>query len=141
MADYTAVQQLLARYCYAHDERDLELLRSCFAEDASLMGVSGRDAIVAAYGAGYRQLSAKRRHVISNIFLVEDGDDRAVVQSYITLYLIEDEQLSLHLTGTYRDTVVREADGQWRIHGREVVLDVPYNPGDVKQAPVATYRG
>lgn len=140
MADYGEIQQLLAKYCFAHDERDLDMLASCFASDVSMMGVAGRDNVVAAYGAGYQQLTIKRRHVISNIFIVEDGDERAVVQSYITLYLVHDDQLSLHLTGTYRDTLVRE-DGAWRIQGREVVLDVPYNPGDVAKAPVATYRG
>lgn len=139
MADYGEIQQLLARYCHAHDERDLDLLASCFASDISLMGLSGRDNVVAAYGAGYQQLTAKRRHVISNLYIVEDGDERAVVKSYITLYLVHDEELSLHLTGVYTDTAVRE-DGAWKIQGREVVLDVPYNPGDVQKAPVATYR-
>jgi 3-phenylpropionate/cinnamic acid dioxygenase small subunit len=140
MADYGEIQQLLARYCFAHDERDLDMLTACFASNVSMMGVEGRDNVVAAYGAGYQQLSAKRRHVISNIFIAEDGDERAVVNSYITLYLIHEEQLSLHLTGVYRDTVVRE-DGAWKIQGRDVVLDVAYNPGDVQKAPVATYRG
>lgn len=138
MADITEIQQLLARYCYAHDERDGDLLASCFAKDVSFFGVEGRDTVVGAFLEGYKQLTAKRRHILTNFLLLEDGDDRAVVQSYITLYLIEDEQLTVHLSGIYRDTVVRE-DGAWKIQGREVVLDVPYNPGDTAKAPVATY--
>ena len=135
MADLVEIQQLLYRYCFAHDSRDTDMLGRCFADDVELLGASGREAVVARYAEGYRHLTARRRHVLTNSFILEDGEDSAVVQSYITLYLIKDEQLSLHLTGVYRDHVVRE-NGEWRIRSRDAVMDVPYNPGDVPAAPV-----
>ncbi len=67
------------------------------------------------YREGYKQLTARRRHVLSNFIMIEDGEDEAVVQSYITLYLIRDDKLELHLTGVYRDTVVREDGNAWRL--------------------------
>jgi hypothetical protein len=138
MADLVKIQQLLARYCFAHDSQDPKALEAVFSKDVALLGVEGRDEVVARYAEGYKQLSARRRHVLSNFILLEDGDDAAVVQSYITLYLIRDDKLELHLIGVYRDHVVVE-DGEWKIKTREATMDVPYAPGDVAPAPAATY--
>jgi hypothetical protein len=137
MADFIAIQQLLGRYCHAHDTRDLEMLRACFAKDATALGQRGRDAIVERYAEGYKQLTAQRRHILTNFFFVEEAEEQAVIQSYITLYLIRDEKLSLHLTGVYRDHVVLE-EGQWRIQSRDATIDVPYDPGDLPKAPATT---
>jgi hypothetical protein len=138
VADLLEIQQLLARYCFAHDSRDTEMLASCFTEDVSLFNLHGRDAVVGRYAAGYKNLTARRRHVLTNFILLEDGETEAVVQSYITLYLIRDDKLELHLIGVYRDHVVIE-DGVWRIRTREAIMDVPYQPGDKAPAPTGTY--
>lgn len=140
MADLVAIQQLLSRYCFAHDSQDPEMLATTFAEDATLMGIQGRDNIAARYAEGYKNLTARRRHVLTNFILLEDGDERAVVQSYITLYLIRGEQLELHLIGVYRDTVVLEG-GEWKILTREATMDTPYDPGDARSASPGTYAG
>ena len=140
MADLVAIQQLLARYCYAHDSQDPEALAQTFAKDAELMGLKGRETIAARYGEGYKTLTKRRRHVLTNFILLEDGETEALVQSYITLYLIDGEQLELHLIGVYRDRVILE-DGEWRILTREATMDTPYNPGDTKPASPGTYQG
>jgi len=80
MADLVAIQQLLARYCVAHDSRDPELLATTFAKDVSLLGEQGRDAVVARYAEGYKHLTARRRHVLTNFIMLEDGENEAVVQ-------------------------------------------------------------
>jgi 3-phenylpropionate/cinnamic acid dioxygenase small subunit len=139
LADYAQIAQLLYRYCAAHDSRDLEMLGSCFASDVELMGIQGRQEVVDRYASGYQHLTAQRRHILTNVFILEDGEEEARVQSYITLYLIRDGKLDLHLTGVYRDRVVLE-DGQWRIRSREATMDVEYNPGDTQPAPAATYQ-
>jgi hypothetical protein len=138
MADYGQVAQLLYRYCAAHDSRDLEMLGSCFAKDVELLGEKGREAVVNRYASGYPHLTAQRRHILTNVFIVEDGETEALTQSYITLYLIRDGELHLHLTGVYRDRVVLE-DGAWKIRSREATMDVEYNPGDAPSAAPATY--
>lgn len=140
MADLADLQQLLARYCWAHDSRDPEMLATCFTEDVKLLGAEGRDAVVARYAKSYAKLTKQRRHVLSNFLILQDGDDEAVVQSYITLYLIQDDRLELHLTGVYRDHVVRQ-DGVWKIKGREAVMDVPYNPGDLQPRDALQAKG
>ena len=138
MADLAAIQQLLSRYCFAHDSQDPEMLATTFAKNATLLGITGRDEIAARYGEGYKNLTARRRHVLTNFLILEDGDERAVVQSYITLYLIRGEELELHLIGVYRDEVIVE-DGEWKILTREATMDTPYNPGDTKPAAPGTY--
>jgi hypothetical protein len=138
MASLVEIQQLLARYCYAHDSQDITMLRECFAKDVQLLGARGRDEVVSLYEQGYKQLSARRRHVLTNFIILEDGTDEAVVQSYITLYLIRGDELELHLIGVYRDHVVFE-DGAWRIKSREATMDTPYHPGDARPAAAATY--
>jgi carbon monoxide dehydrogenase subunit G len=140
MAELAAVQQLLYRYCHAHDSRDVELLRTCFSKDVTMMGVTGRDTLVEIFANGYKQLTAQRRHVLTNVFITDDGDEQCQVQSYITLYLIQDDKLELHLTGVYRDTLVIE-DGEWRIQTRDATIDVPYNPGDTASAKADSYKG
>lgn len=137
-ADVVAIQQLLARYCAAHDARDVEMLRSCFAADVELVGEKGRDAVVQRYADGYKTLSLPRRHVLTNFLLLEDGDTEALMQSYITLYLVRDDRVELHLTGIYRDRVVVE-DGAWKLRRRDSVMDVPYNPGDTTPAAAGAY--
>ena len=128
---FNDVQQLLHRYCYAHDEQDVEAFRTLFAEDATFLGATGPQAIVDAYTAGWGLLRFKRRHVLSNFILLEEEPDRAVMQSYVTLYLIKDEgELETHLIGVYVDHVVREG-GEWKLHHRDAETDVEYNPGDV----------
>lgn len=140
MADASAIQQLLARYCWAHDSQDPVMLATTFAKDAEMMGLKGRDEIAARFAAGYPNLTARRRHMLTNFLIIEDGEDRAVVQSYLTLYLIRGDELETHLTGVYRDTVVKE-DGEWKIFTREATMDTPYDPGDTKPAGAGTYQG
>lgn len=128
-ADYAEICQLLYRYCAAHDARDVEALRHCFAADAELFGRRGREAVVERLAAGYVGITAQRRHVLTNIFIVEAREDEAIVQSYITLYLVRHGKVELHLTGVNRDRVVRE-EGAWKIRSREMLRDVEYDPGD-----------
>lgn len=133
VADLVEIQQVLFRYCYAHDSQDTEMLRTVLAKDASLLGQQGREAVVNAYTEGYKTLTKRRRHLLTNLFMVEDGETEVVVQSYVTLYLIDGDHEEFHLTGVYRDHVVLE-DGGWKIRTREAEMDVPYNPGDAPAA-------
>lgn len=132
MADIQEIAQLLYRYGSAHDSQDLDAVRACFADDMEAYGQKGADAVLEFYVDAYSKATKKRRHVLTNVHLLEDGDDRALVQSYLTLYLIADgTKLELSLTGVYRHEVVRR-DGEWKIFSMQGEMDVPYDPGDLK---------
>jgi 3-phenylpropionate/cinnamic acid dioxygenase small subunit len=145
MADIEAIRTLLFRACLANDERDGDMWASCWTDDAEMGGGArsqveagtanvfrGKDSIVHALIAAWGQQTHRRRHVLSNVFLLEDGEEQAVVNSYITLFLIENEGApELEITGRYRDTVVRH-DGAWKIQKREAVMDRIYRPPDAE---------
>ena len=89
---------------------------ACWTDDAEMGGGSrsqvesgaanvfrGRDTIVSTLVAAWERQTHRRRHVLSNVFLLEDGEDEAVVSSYVTLFLTEDEgDPRLEITGRYR---------------------------------------
>ena len=140
MADFAAAQQLMARYCWAHDEQNLDLLAECFSKDVEMMGQKGRDALLDLFRSGYESMAVKRRHVVTNMFFEEESEHEAVLRSYITLYMIEKDTISLHLTCMYRDTLVFE-DGAWRIRARDAQPDVSYKPTDVNPELLARASG
>jgi SnoaL-like domain len=136
MADMTRIQELMARYCYAQDSRDLVMLETCFTADATISGLpegaqpAGRAGLMEVFGRIHGMLTARRRHMLTNFFFLEEGESEARVQAYETFYLIRGEELELHLTGIYRVRVAIE-DGVWKIRHIEAAFDVPFEPGDL----------
>ncbi len=136
---YFEIQQLIYRWAWGHDSHDPDLVATTFAKEAEAMGASGRDAIGNVYREAYKIKSAQRRHALTNFLVLEDGDEKMVVQHYLTLYIIRGKTVELHLTGVYRDTVVLE-DGEWKIFARTTILDAPNDPGDLPlKNPAGTY--
>jgi hypothetical protein len=137
MADLKAIEQLMARYCYAHDERDLDMLRTCFAQDAVMHDRHGPDEITEGYAMLYQQMTARRRHILTNFLFLEEGDNESLVAAYETFYLIKGDKLELHLTGVYQIRVVIEA-GAWKIKNMAATFDVPFDPGDLPRVEART---
>jgi hypothetical protein len=144
MADMARIQELMARYCYAQDSRDLVMLEACFTADATISGLpgdsglAGLDGILRACGRIHGMVKARRRHVLTNFFFLEEGDSEARVQAYETFYLIRDEELELHLTGIYRIRVAIE-DEAWKIRHIEAAFDVPFRPGDLPEVAASQF--
>jgi len=116
-------------------EDRLALMRDSFTEDASFIYDAvgfhaewhGIDEVMGLFEGALEAQDDVRRHVMSNE-LVERIDRRtAKVTSYLTLVAVADpaEGPQLESTGIYRDTVVLEADGKWRIQERHLTLDTP----------------
>ena len=130
-----AIHELLARGSYAYDERDLAMLEDGFTPDASLtMRIAGgdligpfdgREAIMGLMSGSMAEQTDVRRHVISNIFFDESGPELTVV-SFLTLIATENGETRLLSAGTYRDTVVADENGRWRIARRHIELDNAY---------------
>lgn len=131
MADYQSIQQLIYRYAYAHNERDAGALRDCLAKDARLQRAEGRENVIDAYQKLWDgQVNFKRRHVMANIFLIEESEREAITMTTVLVFWIENQRdARLGGIARYRDRVVLE-DGQWRIQDRQVALDTSYLPGD-----------
>ena len=135
LEDKTAVAELLARSAYGLDMKDLTLLESCFSAEANfslaIEGVeevskfSGRDEIMGLFKGALDAQTDERKHVISNIWYREEGEDAATVVSYLTLFATENGLTNLITTGLYTDGVAKVGT-EWKVVDRDLRLDRPY---------------
>jgi ketosteroid isomerase-like protein len=129
-----AITELITRYAVLNDSADCEAVAALYTEDARMSRpvapdqfISGRAAILAAFTARPRRAS---RHVVANVLVTLDGEDRARAVSQILLYTgtaAEDGGLphlsgSSPLIGTWQDTLVKTPEG-WRFTERRGSLD------------------
>lgn len=132
--DKLAIGELLSRASYAYDERKLDMLESCFTEDAvftiqiidmDLIGpFDGRAAIMDLYSNSLDAQTDVRRHVISNVMFTDEGDEPEVI-SNLTLFATADGVAKLLCTGVYTDQLSR-TDSGWCLRKRHLDLDSPY---------------
>lgn len=135
MADRHAVAELLAGYAAANDLRDVALIGECFTSDGAFtLHIAGgqtigplepRDELVAFFGAAFGAQSDQRRHVVTNIRLLESDDDRARVEAYLTLIVTDGGTTTLQSAGCYDTEVVRDGTG-WRFRAMTLFLDSPF---------------
>jgi uncharacterized protein (TIGR02246 family) len=117
--EVAAIQQVIASYALAIDERDFDRVAACFAEDAeaTYAGVdlpAGRDAI-----RGWLETSSDfvaSTHLLAAPVVELDGARARTVTSAVAFLLREHGgELRLHSRGLrYTDTLERR-DGAWRI--------------------------
>ena len=135
LEDRLAIHEFLARAAYAYDVRDVALLESGFAPDASLsMRIAGgdligpfegREAIMGLMNGSMAEQTDVRKHVISNVF-IDEGDDGIKATSFLTLIATEDAETRLLSAGIYRDTLVQDDMGNWQLARRHIDLDNAY---------------
>jgi 3-phenylpropionate/cinnamic acid dioxygenase small subunit len=122
VADRLAVSDVLIRYATALDNRDWELLASCFTDEATLdydtSGVYGRDDFAEHCRVGLGRMKATQ-HVVTNHVIALDGD-RAHSTSYVIAQHVRENDITFTLGGTYHDDLVRSG-AEWRIASRRFV--------------------
>ena len=135
MADREALADLFAAYGAANDLRDVGLIGECFTADgaftlhiadADTIGpLEPRDALLDFFGQAFAAQDDRRRHVVTNLRLLEDGPDAARAQAYLTLIVTDAGATQLKSAGRYDAEVVREGEG-WRFRSLTLVLDSPF---------------
>ena len=123
--DRIACQDVMLKYAKGVDERDLDLYRSCFADDVEVVGfgdetVNGGDAW-RDYVANALERFGPTQHMLGPQLATIDGDDahcRTDVQALH--YLKEPQGSTLTLWATYV-TDMRRMDGDWKIVRHELV--------------------
>ena len=133
--DKLEIHELLARAAYSFDERQLDVLESCYTTDASMLinitgtgevgPFEGRDAIIGLVSATLDAQTDVRRHVISNMFFEAEGDKEARVVSSLVVTAVENGKIDVIISGIYRDDVVKDG-GNWKISYRHLDLDLPF---------------
>jgi SnoaL-like domain len=125
----------LAQWSLGYDSRNSALMRDAFTTDAEFIYRSpafeeplvfnGIDEVMGLFEDALAGQSDQRRHAIST-HLVERVNKRTVqITSYLTLLVINSPTTMpvVQSTGVYRDTLVLERDGKWRIKVRDLTLD------------------
>lgn len=135
LGERLAIHEFLARAAYAYDVRDLDLLESGFAPDATLsMRIAGgdligpfegREAIMGLMKGSMEEQTDVRKHVISNVFIDDDGSE-VIATSFLTLIATENGATRLLSAAIYRDTLVKNESGGWQLSRRHIELDNAY---------------
>jgi len=135
MAGRDAVAELFAAYAAANDLRDAGLIGECFTpEGAFTLHIAGadtigplqpRDAFLEFFGQAFAAQSDQRRHVVTNLRLLDDGETSARAEAYLTLIVTDGGHTALKSAGRYDAEVVREAEG-WRFRALTLYLDSPF---------------
>jgi len=124
-ADRFAVQDVMSRYAAGVDDRDLDLYRSCFAEDVEVVGFGDQTYHGVAAWAAYVDQALQRfgatQHMLSPVFATIDGDQADARTDVQALHYLKDQEgATLTLWATYR-TKMRRIDGEWKIVRHELV--------------------
>ena len=126
------VRELLARYTWAHDNRDFEALAECFTADAHYtmriatneasqptIGAKAISDLVASFKA---KQTDQRRHLITNVVFDDLTEDMARTRSYVTVLATEKDTLEVVSTGVCADEIVRDS-GKLRFRSKAMHLD------------------
>lgn len=136
-SNFTAQDPLntLAQWALGYDSRNRAMMRDAFTRDARFIYRSpafreplvfeGIDEVMRLFEEALASQRDQRRHAIST-HLVERVDKTTVrITSYLTLLVITSPARSpvVQSSGVYRDTLVLQRDGKWRIKVRDLTLD------------------
>ena len=134
MSDRPRIQDTLGRCFFAYAQGDSDTMAQCFVDDGEIVvtiegegqvdRVVGRPAIAEFCRKSYAGRSAITRHLITNTFIEEDGNEDAVVVSYHTTVSTRDGARSVEQTGYCRDRFLFEENG-WKIVSRTYHCDAP----------------
>lgn len=135
MSDRDAIAELLAGYGAANDLRDVGLIADCFTADGAFtLHIAGgqtigplepRDEVIGFFGVAFEAQNDQRRHVVTNMRLLESGDHRARVEAYLTLIVTDGGKTVLQSAGRYDTEVVRHG-AEWRFRAMTLYLDSPF---------------
>lgn len=125
--DFAQLSNLLARFATLADTGSLQEIESLLAVDIvwqmGMTTLRGRENVIAALGqireAGQAGPGTGTRHVVSNLQIDLDGEERARAHSYF-LFITVGNTPVVSLFGEYRDTL-RKENGQWIIASRVVI--------------------
>jgi len=132
MADRHAIEDLFARYAAGNDKRDVDIIASTMTDDVSFTihiadsdsygPFEPRSGVIDFMGGALGAQTDRRRHVMTNIAVVEDGEDRAKVNAYLSLIVTDNGQTEVKSAGIYETEVVSDGGG-WRFASMVLSLD------------------
>lgn len=125
VADRIALQDVMLRYAAGVDERDMDLYRSCFADDVVVIGmaaepVHGIDAWMTFVTRALERYGATQ-HMLGPQLATVRGDEASTRTDVQATHVLKDAPDTIFtLWATYR-TEMRRIDGAWKIVRHELV--------------------
>ncbi|GAB91304.1 nuclear transport factor 2 family protein [Gordonia rhizosphera] len=124
VSDRLVILDVVNRYGWSYDERDLDSLERTFTADAVFDGsvagsvdvgpYEGREAIIEWLKGHMAAQQEQRRHTILNPIFVSQTESTATVNCYLVLTAVADGVARLVTTGFYRFDLVND-DGAWSV--------------------------
>jgi hypothetical protein len=134
VAEPQEIVEVIHRYGMAYDERDLEVLRSTLADDATWQGtiggeplpkVEGGDAIVTWLAGIMEGQRDQRRHLVVNPVIEDLARDSARIVTYIVVTAASGLGVSIATSGFYDVSLIRRS-GRWQIRTFIAGFDVSF---------------
>jgi len=125
LADRIALQDVLLRYAAGLDERDMDLYRSCFADDVEVVGmgpspVHGIDAWMEFVMRALERYGSTQ-HMLGPQLATIRGDEASTRTDVQALHVMKAApQTIFTLWATYKSDL-RRIDGAWKIVRHELV--------------------
>ena len=125
LVDRLAIQDIMTRYAAGVDDRDLQMYRDCFADDAEIVGFDG-GAVVGA-DAWTEEVKSKlaafdaTQHMLGPQMITIEGDTASTRTDVQALHYLKNKPgETLTLWAVYL-TNYRRIDGEWKITRHELV--------------------
>ena len=136
-SNFTAQDPLntLAQWSLGYDSRNSAMMRDAFTRDARFIYRSpafseplvfeGIDEAMALFEEALETQTDQRRHAISTHLVERVNRTTVRITSYLTLLVITSPTTNpvVQSSGIYRDTLVLQRDGKWRIKVRDLTVD------------------
>jgi hypothetical protein len=139
------IRELVARYCFTIDERDIEGVGQCFTRDGSfrsldgVMNASGRDAVVAQFHGRFSALGPSNHFTHDHMIQFDDSDPAratGIVNSHAEVVRNDEPMLaSLRYHDEYR-----LEEGLWRFRVRALAFFYYIRPADYREAMSGSLR-
>jgi 3-phenylpropionate/cinnamic acid dioxygenase small subunit len=131
-----AIEEMLRRYCWAHDKWDLDGTLEHFTEDMTFRRINqktGEDAtrivgkeafreVIRSRYAGEDEPVMLRRLYIQNILIEDIQDASATVKAYMMVIHSYEGRPDIIISGEYRHKLVKKGD-KWLFREYSVTLD------------------
>ncbi|MEM7019981.1 MAG: nuclear transport factor 2 family protein [Pseudomonadota bacterium] len=125
MEERIAVQDVMLRYAAGVDDRDLELYRSCFADDVLIVGFDKEDHVggdnwTAIVKEKLKPFGATQHMLAPQLATINGNKASARTDVQALHYMADKPDTTLTLWATYK-TELEKIDGEWKITRHELV--------------------
>jgi ketosteroid isomerase-like protein len=140
-----AITELLARYCFAVDARDIAAMTECFTHDGSFrsidgtMNAMGRDAVIEQFHTRFAALGPSNHFTHDHLITFDESDATRATGLVNAHAEVVRNDAAMWSSLRYHD-VYRLESGRWRFQVRALEFFYYLKPSDYAEAMLGTSR-